>query len=697
MRWRLLLAVGLALQVTAADAAAAIPAWTTYRHDAARSGIDPDSTSPLTPAQAWQTQPLDGEVYGEPLVYGSFVYVATENDSVYKLNAATGAIAWSRHLATPEPSSMAPCGDIAPSIGITGTPVIDPVANRIYAVGAVLASGAVRHELFAVNLSSGAPVAGFPIVVDAPFPAGGAAVNQLQRPGLALDRGRVLIGYGGNAGDCKTYWGWLVSAPVDGSTGLSSFQVDAGVGHHAGAIWGSGNAPTIDAAGDVFVATGNGFGNTSQNPEYGESVVKLNPSAVPLDFWTPVNWQTLDGTDADLGSSMPTLLPGGFVFESGKDHNGYLLNGAHLGHVAPPVLEIPGLCAGGSFGGSVYDAGTSTLYVACVGGLRALSLSSGSPPALGPKPGFSAPSPAFGPPMIAAGLVWVTNHSTAGTLYGLDLTSGATRSSFSIPENGSQINHFAIPSAGGGRLFVASGDQVTAYTIARGAPPSPTATSLASSANPIRAGSPLSLTATVAPPPDSGSVTFTDGGAPISGCSGIAVTVASAGRAVCHVVFAHTGRHNLTASYSGDAFYAPSASKMLAEIVQGSGGGRGSGNPPVTSHASLSPRRFTAKHGTKLRVTLSEAATVTVVITRLRHGHMVGHHCSAKAGRGRSCRVRVTVKRLRFQARVGRTTSRLSLRHLSPGHFTALVRATDQAGNRSPVIRIGFTVVRARR
>lgn len=68
--------------------------------------------------------------------------------------------------------------------------------------------------------------------------------------------------------------------------------------------------------------------------------------------------------------------------------------------------------------------------------------------------------------MIAGGLVWVTSYKS-GTLYGLDPTSGATRSQFPIPENGSNVNHFASPSAGGGRLFVASGDQLTAYTVAK--------------------------------------------------------------------------------------------------------------------------------------------------------------------------------------------------------------------------------------
>jgi polyvinyl alcohol dehydrogenase (cytochrome) len=485
-RFRLLLVVAVALVVQAVPAAyagATAPAWTTYRHDAARSGIDPDSVTPVTPSQAWQTPSLDGEVYGQPLVYGSFVYVATENDTVYELDAGSGAVVWARHLATPEPSSAAPCGDISPSIGITGTPVIDPATNRIYAVGAVAVSGAVHHELFALDLSSGQPIAGFPITVDPPFPSGGAAVNQLQRAGLALDGGRILIGYGGNDGDCSTYWGWLVSAPTDGTTGLASFQVDAGAGHMAGAIWAAGNAPPVDAAANVFLATGNGIGNSTPDPQYGDSVVKLSALASPLDWWAPPNWQALDSSDADLGSSMPTLLPGGFLFQSGKDGNGYLLNGAGLGHVTPAVVQTSGFCPGGSFGGSVYEPGTSTIYAACAGGLRALSLGSGSPPSLALKGGFSAPAGATGPPMIAGGLVWATNHST-GTLYGLDPTSGATRSQFPLPENGSQVNHFANPSAGGGRLFVGSGDQVTAYTIAQPPPSSPPPTTVPPSVKP---------------------------------------------------------------------------------------------------------------------------------------------------------------------------------------------------------------------
>ena len=66
-----------------------------------------------------------GKIYGEPLVSSGRVYVATENDTVYALSSATGAVVWSTHVGAPVPSESLPCGDISPTVGITGTPVID--------------------------------------------------------------------------------------------------------------------------------------------------------------------------------------------------------------------------------------------------------------------------------------------------------------------------------------------------------------------------------------------------------------------------------------------------------------------------------------------------------------------------------------------------------------------------------------------
>ena len=70
---------------------------------------------------AWNT-PLDGAVYAEPLVVGGHVIVATENNSLYSLNADTGQVEWQTNIGIPATRSELPCGNIDP-LGITGTPV----------------------------------------------------------------------------------------------------------------------------------------------------------------------------------------------------------------------------------------------------------------------------------------------------------------------------------------------------------------------------------------------------------------------------------------------------------------------------------------------------------------------------------------------------------------------------------------------
>ncbi len=122
--------------------AAAPPAtWTTYHHDNQRSGYDAQQPTFSSITRGWASPTtVDGSVYAEPLVSGGSVFVATENDSVYSLNATTGAIQWQTNLDTPVPLSNFPCGNIDPE-GITGTPVIDPTAGVIYVVALVQPSG----------------------------------------------------------------------------------------------------------------------------------------------------------------------------------------------------------------------------------------------------------------------------------------------------------------------------------------------------------------------------------------------------------------------------------------------------------------------------------------------------------------------------------------------------------------------------
>ena len=125
--------------------------WVTYDHDAGRDGVDPSSPAAGRVGPAWTSPVLDGQVYAQPLVVGSSVIVATENNSVYAFNAATGRPRWARHLATPVPGSTLPCGNIEPS-GITGTPVADPATGQLWVV---TFSPPYRHTLWSLSLATG--------------------------------------------------------------------------------------------------------------------------------------------------------------------------------------------------------------------------------------------------------------------------------------------------------------------------------------------------------------------------------------------------------------------------------------------------------------------------------------------------------------------------------------------------------------
>jgi outer membrane protein assembly factor BamB len=710
-------------------ARAAIPSWTTYRHDAARSGIDPDSGAPSTPSHLWQSARLDGKVYAEPLVYGPYVYVATENDTIYALEAASGRIAWEQHVGTPVPSSELPCGNIEPVAGITSTPVIDPVTGTLYAVtdswdGAHQES--IRHRLIALDVSTGAMRAGFPIEVDPPYPTGGSARQQLQRPALALDGNEVVIGYGGNNGDCGTYWGWLVAAPESGAGALHYFQVEGASGHHGGAIWGSGNGPPVDSAGYLYAASGNGYSGGSF--DFSESVMRFEAPLTLAEYWAPAEWLELDSGDTDLGSSEPVLLPDGLLFEIGKQGVGLLLRSGALGGLGATPLAQLGVC-GGSWGGGIYvpaNASSGTIYVTCNDGLHALALSAlDTPvPALSAAPTWSVNPNVVGPPIFAGGLVWVASD-TSGILYGLDPASGAAR----FEERLGSFVHFASPGAGGGLLFAASevgaGETaVSALRIAPTPPPTPTATALASSLNPAPVATPVTFTAAVSPVPDGGTVTFTDGGAAISGCAEVPVSFATGGRASCQATRLGSGRNTIVARYSGDPYYAASASAPLEQSVgvltiagaRESHGRWREGNAlpqihyaplpePAHGHTARAHRAKRAPVGTTFSFLLDRSASVRLAFSRTVSGRRVGKRCLARARprRGRrthapSCWREVRAATLVFAGRPGTDAVRFEGRtdrahKLRPGRYTLVITAL--AGSETAAARgLRFTIVK---
>ena len=227
-------------------------------------------------------------------MYAGRVFVATENDTVYALSAATGAVAWSTHLGRPVPAASLPCGDITPTVGITGTPVIDPARGEIFVVADELADGKPAHRL--VGLSTASGTVEMSQDVD---PPGADPAALLQRTGLTLDAGQVVFGMGGNYGDCASYRGRVAAVPETGGT-PRDFTVDAAPGESQGAVWMGGAAPVVDSSGNIWVSTGNGSVYSYQHAyDDSDSVLELSPSLRLLQFFAPSTWATNNSQDLE--------------------------------------------------------------------------------------------------------------------------------------------------------------------------------------------------------------------------------------------------------------------------------------------------------------------------------------------------------------------------------------------------------------
>src|ERR1019366_7797529 len=147
----LIVTAGYASIGASASNANSASSWTVYHGNARGTGVSTVLRAVNTSKRAWTSPVLRGQLYGEPLVYSGHVYVATEDNIVYALSSSNGAVTWSRHVGTAVPSSALPCGNISPSVGITGTPVIDPSRQVIFVVADELVKGKPEHELVGLN------------------------------------------------------------------------------------------------------------------------------------------------------------------------------------------------------------------------------------------------------------------------------------------------------------------------------------------------------------------------------------------------------------------------------------------------------------------------------------------------------------------------------------------------------------------
>jgi hypothetical protein len=321
-----------------------------WRNSSGGTGLQSDELL-LTPAnvnsttfgQSWAAA-VDGGVWAEPLYMNALtvngashnvLFVATDNDSVYALDADTGAQLWKTSFLSTGVTAVAGTmiGDqYIPSIGVLGTPVIDPANGTLYVVAETAEQTATYfpHRLHALDITTGNEKFGGPVLISDPNlqPA-----HKLQRPGLVVANGTVYVAMG-SLGDKLPYHGFVFS--FDEST-LAQTGVwnDTPTGS-AGGIWMAGGAPTLDSSGNVYVLIGNGSFDGANN--FGEAAVKLSPSLQVLDYFSPYNTASLTASDLDLGSASVPLMPDQngqnpheLIF-CGKPNVIYVLNRDSMGH-----------------------------------------------------------------------------------------------------------------------------------------------------------------------------------------------------------------------------------------------------------------------------------------------------------------------------------------------------------------------------
>jgi hypothetical protein len=316
----------------------------TQHNDIARTGQNLSETV-LTPSNVNDTHfgllhkiALDDQCYANPLVYSGLtiggvvhnvVYMATCNNSVYALDATTGAQLWHVNFGTAPTES---CVNITGKSGIISTPVINAANSCIYVVSITSGaygdgSGVLNFRLHKLDLVTGNEDAGSPVLIT------GTSFNpaqQNQRPALLDVNGKIYIGFGSHC-DYTPSNGRIFA--FDNGTLAKTAEFDNSVpGGSASldSIWMAGQGPAADSSGNIYYITGNGTWDGVNN--FGESIMKMSPTLGLSSYFTANDYANLNNNDLDLGSGGCMVMPGtGYIVGGGKTGKIYVLNPASLG------------------------------------------------------------------------------------------------------------------------------------------------------------------------------------------------------------------------------------------------------------------------------------------------------------------------------------------------------------------------------
>jgi outer membrane protein assembly factor BamB len=330
---------------TLQSAFAASIAVATYHYDSLRTGWNSAETT-LSASSfpsnfgVLATVPIDDQVDAQPLLVPAqkiaggvhdVLYVVSASNTVYGIDAATGAVLVKRNLGAPVPLGSI-CGNNGPNVGILSTPVIDLSLHRIF-VMTYLNGKPPSYQLHALDLvtlaNDVAPVtiaASQNLTNDVRFTFN--ATYQRQRPALLELNGVIYAGFGSHCDfNANVTRGWVLGYNASNLVELSHAQLNDRVGTSStdfflSSVWMSGFGLASNGN-TIFFSTGNSDCNVSADPvacpphstydgvnNIQESVISVEPSLNGhAGIFTPSNYAQMDSWDADLGAAGVLLLP----------------------------------------------------------------------------------------------------------------------------------------------------------------------------------------------------------------------------------------------------------------------------------------------------------------------------------------------------------------------------------------------------
>lgn len=339
---------------------------TTYHYDNLRTGWNPNETT-LTPKGLssfglLQSVTLDDQVDAQPLLVSNetinggqhdVVYVATESNSVYAIDAQSGQVLLQTNLGAPVPYTDLPalCGNNGPNVGINSTPVIDTSTGALYVIDFTLQNNKLTYYLHALSLTTLADIIA-PVEVTATGTLSDGKLHQFnagvsrQRAALLLANGNIYAGFASFcdvSANLSRGWvlGWQESnlAPL-ASNKLVDTRSKAPNHFFLSSVWMSGYGLAANSSGSVFFLTGNSdpSGTTYDKvTNISESAAEVSPDLTTLQgLFTPGNHRFLDKWDNDFGGGGIMLMPpqpGNYpdlALAGGKYGNYYLLDADNL-------------------------------------------------------------------------------------------------------------------------------------------------------------------------------------------------------------------------------------------------------------------------------------------------------------------------------------------------------------------------------